>query len=98
MALDHPTNVATQIPASLARKLDAMIDAERARSPLGTVNRSTAIRAALAAFLENVPDPKDQPESPKRGYTRRPAPAPEITRHPAPVRTRTRRALPVAAE
>lgn len=96
-------HVCIQVPPALARRLDAKVDAERAGAPMGNVNRSSVIRAALTAFLDGVADPKDAPpertkrrrvdtdaKPASRGHTRRPAPAPEI-------RTRTRRALPVDA-
>jgi metal-responsive CopG/Arc/MetJ family transcriptional regulator len=51
-------NISTQIPMPLARKLDARVDAERAHTPVGTVNRSSIIRAALSVFLADVEDPK----------------------------------------
>lgn len=90
-------NCAFQMPMSL----DAKVDAERRGQPVGNVNRSSVIRAALAAFLEGVPDPKAKTETvatSSRGRSRRAilgidsprrrrtAVAPE----PAPVRTRTR--------
>ncbi len=94
-------NCAFQMPMSLARRLDAKVEAERRGQPVGNVNRSSIIRAALAAFLEGVPDPKAETETvatSSRGRSRRAilgidsprrrkaAVAPE----PSPVRTRTR--------
>lgn len=52
-------NAAFNMSMSLARRLDAKVDAERNGAPVGNVNRSSVIRAALAAFLADVPDPKD---------------------------------------
>lgn len=50
-------NVSLQIPLSLARRLDARCEMERRASP-GTGSRSTVIRAALDAFLADIPDPR----------------------------------------
>lgn len=73
-------NISTQIPMTLARKLDARVDAERNHTPVGTVNRSSVIRAALAAFLADVADPKadtgETVASAARGSARRTSPVP----------------------
>lgn len=100
-------NAAFNMPMSLARRLDAYVDQERNGAPVGNVNRSSVIRAALAAFLEGVPDPKAENATvalSSRGRSRaailgidgprrrtRPV-APE----PSPVRTRTRPASQTA--
>ncbi|MFC6446918.1 ribbon-helix-helix domain-containing protein [Shinella zoogloeoides] len=52
-------NAAFNMPMSLARKLDAYVDQERNGAPVGNVNRSSVIRAALTAFLADTPDPKE---------------------------------------
>jgi hypothetical protein len=102
MAHEAYQNIAAQIPSSLARRLDARMDAERNGMTMGHVTRSDIIRAALLAFLADTVDPKDapaerlkrrrvDPDAPgSRGHSRRPAPSPDLTRHPA-IRTRTRR-------
>lgn len=106
MTIETIQNVAFQMPMSLARRLDAYVEAAREDQPVGNVNRSSVIRAAIAAFLTDTPDPKAESEAiatSSRGRSRRailgidsprrrkPAVAPE----PLPVRTRTRPA-PVA--
>ena len=94
-------NCAFQMPMSLARRLDAKVDAERRGQPVGNVNRSSIIRAALAAFLDGVPDPKAENATvalSSRGRSRAAIlgidgprrRAREITPAPSPVRTRTR--------
>lgn len=101
MTVETIQNVAFQMPMSLARRLDAKVDAERNGAPVGNVNRSSVIRAALMAFLEDVPDPKADTETvgtSSRGRSRRAIlgiDGPrrrkrEVVPAPAPIRTRTR--------
>lgn len=101
-------NCAFQMSMSLARRLDAKVDAERRGQPVGNVNRSSVIRAALAAFLADVPDPKAESETvatSSRGRSRRAIlgiDGPrrrkrEVVPSPAPIRTRTRPAPAVPA-
>lgn len=101
-------NLVFQAPMQLARRLDAYVDRERKGAPVGNVNRSSVIRAALAAFLEGVPDPKAESETvamSSRGRSRAAIlgiDSPrrrrrEVAPAPSPVRTRTRRAPAVPA-
>lgn len=67
------SNISTQIPLALARRLDARVDADRRNGTEGHASRSNVIRAALAAFLADMPDPKaaaDGDEAVARKYSR----------------------------
>ena len=100
-------NCAFQMGMPLARRLDAYVDQQRRGQPVGNVNRSSVIRAALAAFLEDVPDPKAENATvalSSRGRSRAAIlgiDGPrrrnrEVAPAPSPVRTRTRPASQTA--
>jgi hypothetical protein len=101
------SNISTQIPLALARRLDARVDEERRDRPAVHPSRSSVIRAALAAYLVDTPDPKaattededeGEPVSGKPyfpGYVQTPKTHARKPK-PSPVRQRTPR-LPVSA-
>lgn len=112
MASEGLANISTQISVSLARRLDAKVDAERKASP-GSASRSTIIRAALEYFLTDTPDPKDVLERTRAASSERreqasmasykpkviapPRRKREAASTPSPVRTRTRPAPVIPA-
>lgn len=88
---------AFNMPMSLARRLDAKVEAERNGAPVGHVNRSSVIRAALTAFLEGTPDPKNVPERTRAASSERREQASMVAYRPKTIAP-PRRRKPTASE